>query len=64
LLLRAWDAVQDGATQREIAAALLSGEAADARWRSAVPSLRSRAQRLVTGARAQARGGWRGLLET
>ena len=63
LLLRAWDALQSGASQREVAAALLSGEAAARRWRSEAPSLRSRAQRLARGARAMARGGYRVLLE-
>lgn len=63
LLLRAHDALQAGASQREIATVLLSGEAALARWRSEAPSLRSRSQRLVKGARAMARGGYRALLE-
>src|SRR5690606_16292003 len=58
LLLRAWDALQAGATQRQIAAVLLSGEAAAARWRIAAPSLRSCAQRLVKGGRAMAHGGY------
>lgn len=62
LLLRARDALADGATHRDIAAALLSGEAAGERWRSAAPSLRSQAQRLALGARAMAAGGWRSLL--
>ena len=54
LMLRAWDAAASGATQREIAAELLSGEAGEARWRVAVPTVRSRVQRLVRGARAMA----------
>ncbi len=62
LLLRAHDAVQCGASQREIAEVLLSAEAARARWRSEVPSLRLQAQRLVKGARAMAHGAFRTLL--
>ena len=62
LLLRAHDALQAGASQREIAEVLLSGEAARARWRAEVPSLRLRAQRLAKGARAMAGGGYRSLL--
>jgi len=62
LLLRTWDALQAGATQREIAGVLLSTEAAQARWRTEAPSLRLRAQRLAGGARAMARGGYRGSL--
>jgi hypothetical protein len=63
LLLRAWDALEAEASQREVAAVLLSDDAAAARWRSEAPSLRSRAQRLVRGARAMAGGGYRRLLE-
>jgi hypothetical protein len=62
LLLRAHDALQAGASQREIAEVLLSGEAARARWRTEVPSLRLRAQRLAKGAQAMADGGYRSLL--
>lgn len=62
LLLRAADGLAHGARQRELAAVLLSREAASARWRSEVPSLRTRAQRLVAGARTMADGGWRALL--
>lgn len=54
LLLRAFDALEAGADQREIAARLLSADSLRPRWRSDVPSLRSRAQRLVRGARAMA----------
>ena len=62
LLLRAYDALQAGAGQREIACVLLSPEAARARWRTEAPSLRLRAQRLAGGARAMARGGYGSLL--
>lgn len=62
LMLRARDALDDGADQRDIAEALLSREAAGPRWRSRVSSLRSRAQRLVHGARVMAGGGYWELL--
>ena len=52
LMLRALDALEAGAGQREIAAVLLSPDSLLPRWRSDVPSLRSRAQRLVRGARS------------
>lgn len=63
LLLRACDALEAGASQREIAEVLLSGEAARRRWRAEVPSLRLQAQRLVGGARMMAGGGYRALLQ-
>lgn len=56
LMLRADDASREGASQREIAAVLLSGEARDQRWRISAPSLRSRAQRLVRAARESRQG--------
>lgn len=62
LLLRAFDALAAGADQRKIAEALLSAEAGEERWRSRAPSLRSRAQRLVRGARRMAAGGYWELL--
>ena len=62
-LLRAHDALEAGATQRDIAEVLLGEDATARRWRSAAPSLRSRAQRLVRGARAMSRGGYAALLE-
>jgi hypothetical protein len=61
-ILRAWDALQDGAGQREIAAALLHPAAAEPDWRIREPSLRSRVQRLVRLARRMAGGGYRALL--
>lgn len=63
LTLRAGDAIASGATQREIAAELLSAEAGEARWRVSTPTLRSRAQRLVRNARAMAAGGYMSLLK-
>ena len=63
LMLRAHDAMATGATQREIAAKLLSAEAEEARWRVSAPTVRSRVQRLVRNARAMAAGGYVSLLE-
>lgn len=62
LMLRAHDAIASGATQREIAAVLLSAEADVDRWRVNAPTVRSRAQRLVRNARAMAAGGYVSLL--
>ena len=62
LMLRVHDALASGATQREIAAQLLSGDARQDRWRVTAPSVRSRAQRLVRNARAMASGGYLALL--
>ena len=62
LMLRAHDALAEGADQREIAAVLLSDEAGEPRWRSRSPSLRSQVQRLVRGARRMASGGYRDFL--
>jgi hypothetical protein len=62
LMLRARDALAEGADQREIARELFSLAAAEPRWRSSAPSLRTQAQRLVRSARAFAAGGYRALL--
>lgn len=62
LMLRAHDALASGATQREIAAELLSAEAGEVRWRVSAPTVRSRVQRLVRNARAMAAGGYAALL--
>ncbi|HEY7810909.1 MAG TPA: DUF2285 domain-containing protein [Allosphingosinicella sp.] len=58
MTLRAYDALTAGASQREIAEALLSRDAALSRWRVAAPSLRSRVQRLVRTAREMGDGGY------
>jgi len=63
LALRAWDALEAGACQRDIAALLLNGSSGLRRWRVEAPSLRSRAQRLSRSARMLARGGWAQLLD-
>ena len=62
LMLRAYDALARGASQREIAAELLSGEAEEGRWRVKASTVRSQVQRLVRGARAMAAGGYLTLL--
>lgn len=62
LMLRTHDALAAGADQREIATALLNRAAAERRWRSDAPSLRSQVQRLVRAARQMASGGYRKLL--
>lgn len=62
LMLRAADALAAGATQREIAAVLLSRRAGEPRWRSETPSIRTQVQRLVAGARRMAAGAYAGLL--
>lgn len=54
LMLRAHDAIAAGASQRDIAAGLLSPDSLRPRWRADAPSLRSRVQRLVRAARAMA----------
>lgn len=62
-LLRAFDAVAAGATQREIAGVLVRASASAPRWRSREPSVRSGAQRLVRTAARFAAGGYLGLLD-
>ena len=64
LILRAYDALMSGATQREIAAELLSGEAGEERWRVRAPTVRSQVQRLARGARLMAAGGYLALLSS
>lgn len=62
LMLRAYDALMGGATQRQIAAELLSGEAGEDRWRIRAPTVRSQVQRLARSARFMAGGGYLALL--
>lgn len=62
LELRTSDALAAGASQREIAASLLDGDAFGPGWRDGLSSVRSRAQRLVRSARRMEEGGWRALL--
>ena len=63
LELRAHDAIANGASQRQIAAGLLGGEAEQSRWRVHAPSLRSRVQRLTRAARDRSRNGYRSFLQ-
>jgi len=63
LMLRAYDAIACGASQREIASELVDRDAAGPRWRVKAPSARSRAQRLVRDARRMAAGAYRRLLD-
>jgi hypothetical protein len=62
LMLRARDALAEGADQREIAFELFSRAAREPRWRSSAPGLRSQVQRLVRSARQFSAGGYRVLL--
>lgn len=62
LLLRVHDALADGASQREIAAALFGIERVAHEWSGASDSLRSRTRRLIRDAEFMARGGYRSLL--
>ncbi|TPG42694.1 DUF2285 domain-containing protein [Sphingomonas koreensis] len=61
-LLRVHDALVAGASQREIAAALVGAARAGHEWRGASEALRSRVRRLVRDARIMAAGGYRWLL--
>lgn len=62
LMLRAYDAMLSGASQREMAGILLSSESTSRRWRVEAPTLRLQVQRLVRSARAMAGGGYLRLL--
>lgn len=62
LTLRAHDAINAGASQREIAAALLSDAAANPRWRLDAASVRSQVQRVTRAARSLADDGYRAFL--
>jgi hypothetical protein len=63
LMLRAHDALEAGARQREIAANLLGAEASQPGWRHEVPGARSQVQRLGRAANTLAAGGYRRFLE-
>ena len=60
--LRVHDALQDGASHRDIAAALFGAHRIALEWRGASESLRSRIRRFVRDARWLATGGYRTLL--
>lgn len=59
-MLRAWDGLQAGASQREIAAALFGEHAVREDWSAGY--LRTRVQRLFRGAEKLIAGGYRALL--
>jgi hypothetical protein len=61
-MLRVHDAIREGASQREIGAALFGGERIERDWAEPSDSLRSRVRRLVREARAMAQGGYRQLM--
>lgn len=63
LMLRVHDALAANATQREIAAELLSKAAGGPRWRIETASVRSQVQRLVRAAVRLGRGGYRDFLK-
>lgn len=63
LLLRTYDALVAGASQREIAEWIFGLEASERRWRVEASSVRSRVQRLVREARRMAAGGYRSLFD-
>ena len=62
-MLRVHDAISQGASQREIGAALFGDEQAVRDWNDGSDSLRSRVRRLVREAGAMARGGYRQLMQ-
>lgn len=61
-MLRVHDAVQDGASQREIGSVLFGAERIADDWQSGSGSLRSHVRRVIKLGRAMAGGGYRGLL--
>lgn len=61
-MLRVHDAVRDGASQRDIAAALFGAERIANDWHDGSDSLRSHVRRLITLGHAMAGGGYRRLL--
>jgi hypothetical protein len=62
MALRVYDALADGASQRDIAIALFGKNAVDDDWIVGSDYLRLRVRRLVTLARRMAAGEWRHLL--
>lgn len=60
MMLRAWDGVQAGASQREIAALFFGGKRVREDWNAGF--LRTRIQRLIRGAEELVEGGYRKLL--
>lgn len=62
--LRVWDALQDGASQRDIAIALFGAARVDTEWRGPSDFLKSRVRRLIHTAGALAHGGYRVVLSS
>lgn len=62
LMLRVHDALNDGASQREIGVALFGAHRIAEEWNDPSDSLRSRVRRLAREARAMAHGGYRQLM--
>jgi hypothetical protein len=62
IALRVYDALQAGASQRDIAIALFGKAVVDDDWKATSDYLRLRVRRLVTLARRMAVGGWMQLL--
>jgi len=62
-MLRVYDALSEGASQREIGAALFGDGRVRQDWSAGSDSLRSRVRRLVRDARSMARGGYRQLMQ-
>lgn len=62
MMLRVHDAIGEGASQREIGAALFGDERVRRDWSDGSDSLRSRVRRLVRDAHSMARGGYRQLM--
>jgi len=60
--LRALDAQQAGASQREVAEALFGLERVRTDWNQPSDYMRSQVRRMLRGARQMSRGGWRTLL--
>lgn len=61
-MLRVHDAIGQGASQREVGAALFGDERVRRDWSDGSDSLRSRVRRLVREAHAMAQGGYRQLM--
>lgn len=61
-MLRAYDALSEGASQREIASVLFGERRVQAEWRQDSDSLRLRIQRLVRSGETLVRGGYKALL--
>ena len=57
--LRVADAIADGASHREIAAALVGAARVSAEWDASSDSMKSRVRRLVALAHRMTAGGWR-----